>query len=157
MATVLRGKCAIIFDMGKVVCDALRIGLRSLRANVVPLVVLWGFAAALAVSYYTVPEVAEALEPTKFVGYDSLTAEAKVVAIICENKLVDSVSLGDAASVVLDVTPFYGESGGQVGDCGTLSGEGGTSGEVQGRTQDGERLRGLSTFTGWPEIGTANH
>lgn len=43
--------------------SAVRIGFLSVRANVVPLVVLWGLAAALAVSYYTVPEVAEALEP----------------------------------------------------------------------------------------------
>ena len=81
-------------------------------------------------------QVAETLEPTKFVGYDTLSAEAKVVAIIRENKLVDSISLGDAASVVLDVTPFYGESGGQVGDCGTLSGEGGTF-DVEGTMKVG--------------------
>lgn len=57
---------------------------------------------------------------TVFVGYDRLTAEAKVTAILCEGERVDSVSDGQQAVLVLDTTPFYAESGGQVGDTGVV-------------------------------------
>ena len=70
--------------------------------------------------------VAGTLPATPFVGYTDLAATATVTAIIRDNQLVDSVSLGDEAAVVLSTSPFYGESGGQVGDSGTLSGAGGT-------------------------------
>lgn len=57
---------------------------------------------------------------TAFVGYDSVTAEASVVALIKDGEQVDALAEGDSGIVVLDKTPFYGESGGQVGDCGYL-------------------------------------
>lgn len=69
--------------------------------------------------------VAEKLEASKFVGYDKLTCEATVKAIVKDNQLVDAITLGDEAAVVLDTTPFYGESGGQVGDSGLLTCAGG--------------------------------
>ena len=62
---------------------------------------------------------------TKFVGYDYLTAEAKVVAMYVEGTAVNEVRAGQNAIVVLDMTPFYAESGGQVGDVGELVGAGG--------------------------------
>ncbi len=63
------------------------------------------------------------LPATEFVGYDSLTAKARVLAIIGDGMLLDSVSEGDC-SIVLDRTPFYGEGGGQVGDTGVFEAEG---------------------------------
>jgi alanyl-tRNA synthetase len=60
--------------------------------------------------------------PTEFHGYDTLALEAKVVAIYKEGTRVDAIQAGDAAVVVLDRTPFYAESGGQVGDRGELAG-----------------------------------
>ncbi len=64
---------------------------------------------------------------TEFKGYETLAVEdAKVVAIYKEGTSVRSVSAGDSAIVVLDRTPFYAESGGQVGDVGELVGSGGT-------------------------------
>ncbi len=59
-------------------------------------------------------------EETPFTGYDKLEDEAKVVALLREGKSVESLSQGETGVVVLDQTPFYGESGGQVGDRGRL-------------------------------------
>jgi alanyl-tRNA synthetase len=62
---------------------------------------------------------------TKFVGYDYLSAEAKVVAMYVDGTAVNEVRAGQHAIIVLDMTPFYAESGGQVGDVGELAGAGG--------------------------------
>ncbi len=70
-------------------------------------------------------ESAEALDiqlekGTAFVGYNSLEADATVLALFHENQPVEKLSEGETGVVILDTTPFYAESGGQVGDCGTL-------------------------------------
>ncbi|MEZ6062053.1 MAG: alanine--tRNA ligase [Planctomycetaceae bacterium] len=59
---------------------------------------------------------------TEFLGYETLTAEARVVGLIVDKKSVDAVPEGYSGpvGVVLDRTPFYGESGGQIGDTGWL-------------------------------------
>jgi alanyl-tRNA synthetase len=62
---------------------------------------------------------------TRFVGYDYLSAEAKVVAMYVDGTAVNEVRAGQDAIIVLDMTPFYAESGGQVGDVGELAGAGG--------------------------------
>ena len=62
--------------------------------------------------------------PTQFHGYDTLKHEgAKVTALYVDGSAVSSVKAGDAAVIVLDNTPFYAESGGQVGDKGELRNE----------------------------------
>jgi alanine--tRNA ligase len=59
---------------------------------------------------------------TEFVGYDTLTVDgAKVVGILVDGKPVETLSVGQEAVVLLDRTPFYAESGGQVGDGGSLT------------------------------------
>ena len=63
------------------------------------------------------------LPKTEFVGYTDYRSEAKILAILCEDTSVDSVSEGDC-TIILDRTPFYGEGGGQVGDEGTMYAEG---------------------------------
>ena len=66
-------------------------------------------------------EFVASLKPTEFGGYDTLDqVDCKVVALIREGKPVDSIAGGEEAMVLLDRTPFYAESGGQVGDTGQL-------------------------------------
>ncbi|HBZ1517181.1 TPA: alanine--tRNA ligase [Klebsiella pneumoniae] len=61
---------------------------------------------------------------SEFKGYDHLELNGKVTALFIDGKAVDSVSSGQEAVVILDQTPFYAESGGQVGDKGELKGAG---------------------------------
>ncbi|MEO9339084.1 alanine--tRNA ligase [Mesorhizobium sp. SB112] len=60
---------------------------------------------------------------TEFLGYDTEQAEGVVLALIKDGSEVDSAAQGDAIGVVVNQTPFYGESGGQMGDTGTIEGD----------------------------------
>ncbi|HEY9746948.1 MAG TPA: alanine--tRNA ligase [Oculatellaceae cyanobacterium] len=74
-------------------------------------------------------ELLEKVGSTRFVGYETLTAEATVKALIVDGQEVDRVSgTNQAFEAILDVTPFYAESGGQVGDRGSFSREEGHHG-----------------------------
>ena len=68
---------------------------------------------------------------TRFDGYTTLEGSGTVTALYVDGTSVQSVAQGQQAVVVLDATPFYAESGGQVGDAGVLSGADGLSFEVQ--------------------------
>jgi len=68
-------------------------------------------------------DVREEAGATDFLGYDTESAEGLVRALIVDGKSVESASAGDEVSVILNQTPFYGESGGQMGDAGMMSGE----------------------------------
>jgi alanyl-tRNA synthetase len=61
---------------------------------------------------------------TQFHGYDSLAGESLVVALLKDGAAVEELNLGERGEVVLEATPFYAESGGQVGDAGELAGAG---------------------------------
>lgn len=61
-------------------------------------------------------------EATTFTGYTSMEEQAKVLAIFVDGESVQTANDGDEAVIVLDKTPFYAESGGQVGDTGVISG-----------------------------------
>ncbi len=65
-------------------------------------------------------------KPTEFRGYEALDIEGTVVAIYREGTQVEEIQSGETAAVVLNRTPFYAESGGQVGDRGELVGSAGT-------------------------------
>lgn len=61
------------------------------------------------------------LPKTEFVGYTEHECESKILALLIDNQSVQSASEGDNVIVVLDKTPFYAESGGQVGDKGSIT------------------------------------
>ncbi|MDA9740686.1 alanine--tRNA ligase [Pelagibacteraceae bacterium] len=66
-------------------------------------------------------KVREQLNPTEFLGYEFDKAEGIVLKISKGNKFVENAKEGDEVEVITNQTPFYGESGGQVGDQGTIS------------------------------------
>ncbi|EAZ89275.1 alanine--tRNA ligase [Crocosphaera chwakensis] len=68
-------------------------------------------------------KLAEHIHPTEFLGYTDLQLTAKVEAVLIQGKSVDIAEAGSEVQIVLDQTPFYGESGGQIGDRGFLTGE----------------------------------
>ena len=66
----------------------------------------------------------EKLGGTDFLGYETETAAGVVVALLRDGKEVSSLAKGESGAVVLNQTPFYAESGGQVGDIGAMTGDG---------------------------------
>ena len=75
----------------------------------------------------------------EFLGYAATEADARVIGIIEQNRLAESARAGEGSglALVLDRTPFYGEAGGQVGDTGTITGDG-FSFEVQDTKKENE-------------------
>ncbi len=65
-------------------------------------------------------KVREELNPTEFLGYEFDKAEGVIIKISKNGKFVDSASIGDEVEIITNQTPFYGESGGQVGDQGYI-------------------------------------
>jgi alanyl-tRNA synthetase len=75
-------------------------------------------------------DLVEEVGATEFTGYTSEEGEGIVLAIVRDGARIDSAGPGDTVQVVTNQTPFYAESGGQVGDQGTMRGEGGTRARV---------------------------
>ncbi|MEQ8307326.1 MAG: alanine--tRNA ligase [Hoeflea sp.] len=69
-------------------------------------------------------EIKDRVGATDFLGYDTETAEGVIQAIVRDGVEVKAASAGDTVDVVVNQTPFYGESGGQMGDQGLIAGEG---------------------------------
>lgn len=66
-------------------------------------------------------------DESRFVGYDELVASSTVLAIVKDGQLVEEVRAGEEAQIIVDVTPFYAESGGQIADQGVFESETGTA------------------------------
>jgi alanyl-tRNA synthetase len=92
----------------------------------------------------------EKLGATEFLGYETETAEGVVAALVKDGKEVESLKAGESGAIVLNQTPFYAESGGQVGDTGLLTGEG-----LRFRVTDTQKKAGdLFVHQGTVEQGT---
>ena len=96
-------------------------------------------------------DIAERAGATEFTGYSSTSAEAQVVALVKDGKEVISAGPGDRVSVITNQTPFYGESGGQTGDAGSITGAGGLRLDV---TDTGKPLGRLHTHNAEVQSGT---
>jgi len=72
---------------------------------------------------------------SEFVGYDTLISTSKVIAIFKDSEKVESLKEGEEGEILLDITPFYGEAGGQVGDRGIIEG-----GDSLGIVKDTKRV-----------------
>ena len=82
-------------------------------------------------------EIKDRLGPTEFLGYETDQAEGKILSLLKDNKEVKSLSTNDEGMLITNQTPFYGESGGQVGDTGEI-----TSGEFKFEVNDVQKQLG---------------
>ncbi|MEO6256317.1 MAG: alanine--tRNA ligase, partial [Sphingomicrobium sp.] len=89
-------------------------------------------------------DLAEEFGSTEFTGYAGDEAEGMVLAIVKDGARVDSAVTGETVQVLLNQTPFYGESGGQVGDAGKLTSNNGFEGDVKDTSKPLGRLHALT-------------
>jgi alanyl-tRNA synthetase len=68
-------------------------------------------------------DIAEESGGTEFIGYTAVAGEGQVVALVKDGKRIDKAVASDSVDVIVNQTPFYGESGGQMGDAGIITGD----------------------------------
>ncbi len=98
-------------------------------------------------------KLAEHIHPTEFKGYSEPQLTARIEAVLVEGKLVESASVGvngrSPLQIILKETPFYAESGGQIGDCGYLTGD-----NLVIRVEDVQKESGIFVHFAYIERGT---
>ena len=92
---------------------------------------------------------------TDFVGYETDHAEGKVVAILSEGVQCDTLEADQSGVVILDCTPFYGESGGQIGDCGRLTSPNAAADVTDTTKAQGHHLHHVTVTSGSIKVGDA--
>jgi alanyl-tRNA synthetase len=93
-------------------------------------------------------ELSEQVGATEFLGYETHVAEGKIVAIVVDGKPAPEAKPGQEAAIIVNQTPFYGESGGQVGDTGALfSAQGGNFAVTDTQKKAGELIVHLGKLT----------
>jgi alanyl-tRNA synthetase len=97
-------------------------------------------------------DLAEELGSTEFTGYSGDEGEGVVLAIVRDGERVDSAREGETVQLLLNQTPFYGESGGQIGDTGKLTSLKGFKGEVEDTSKPLGRLHVLRTKVAKGEV-----
>ena len=90
-------------------------------------------------------DLAEEIGSTEFTGYSGHEGEGVVLVLVKDGARVKSASEGDTVTVILNQTPFYGESGGQVGDAGKLTALNGFEGVVEDTSKPLGKLHALRT------------
>ena len=96
-------------------------------------------------------DLRERVGATEFLGYSTETAEAKILAVVTDGAEVELAGTGQAVALLLNQTPFYAESGGQVGDTGTITGLDGVAIDV---TDTQKRLGDVFVHMGVVRSGT---
>lgn len=94
-------------------------------------------------------QLAATVHPTDFLGYTDFSAKAKVAALLVNGESVEKATAGTEIQIALDQTPFYAESGGQIGDCGYLNGK-----DVVVRIEDVQKESDIFIHYGRIERGT---
>ncbi|HEX7874745.1 MAG TPA: alanine--tRNA ligase [Sphingobium sp.] len=85
-------------------------------------------------------DIAEEMGGTEFIGYTADDGEAQVVALVRDGARVESASTGESVTILVNQTPFYGESGGQLGDAGRITTPGGLVAKVEDTSKPLGRL-----------------
>ncbi|MGM0419615.1 MAG: alanine--tRNA ligase [Bacillota bacterium] len=95
-------------------------------------------------------------DTSDFIGYHNLKTSAKIQAIVHQGEQVESLQAGQQGQVIFDVTPFYAESGGQIGDKGVIQAENGNmkAEVIDVKEQDGLILHQVKQKTGELQVGT---
>ncbi|MEB3225637.1 MAG: alanine--tRNA ligase [Synechococcus sp.] len=96
-------------------------------------------------------ELAEHIHPTEFLGYSELQSQVKIEAVLVGGHRVDTAEAGTEVQLICDQTPFYAESGGQIGDRGYFSGD-----NLVVRINDVQKESGFFVHYGKVERGTLN-
>ena len=96
-------------------------------------------------------DIAEQSGGTEFLGYTATSGEGQIVALVKDGARVEQASAGDTVAIVVNQTPFYGESGGQVGDTGTISNDEGLQATV---TETSKQLGRVFVHTATVEAGS---
>ena len=90
-------------------------------------------------------DLAEDIGATEFTGYSGHDGEGVVLALVKDGAQVETAAEGESVTVILNQTPFYGESGGQVGDAGKLTALNGFEGKVEDTSKPLGKLHALHT------------